>query len=576
MSFLGNLNWVKVFAFIATVVWAVSGQAKISENDALNKNAPEAIPGEYVVSLTPQAALTASVESLAANFNAESVEPVIEEQGIYLVKKSVAFQAEAVMSDIQASGMVEIVEPNFIYRIQGNAKSVVPNDPEFGKLWGLHNTGQADPKGQTGVAGVDVNALKAWEITKGSDEVLVAVIDTGVDYNIPDLKPNSWVNQAEKDGEAGVDDDGNGYVDDVYGYDFANNDPDPVDDHGHGSHCAGTIGAHGNDGVGVVGVAWKVKIVGVKFLTASGSGSLEGALKSIDYATKIGVDIMSNSWGGGGFSQTLEDAIKRANDKGILFVAAAGNDNRNNDSRPTYPAGYEVANVVSVAAIDNKGRRASFSNYGKKTVDIAAPGVNILSTTPGGLKSYSGTSMATPHVSGVAALLKAANPGFKTDEMKDRLLSTARPTQLMRKFVATGLVDAYAALINKPHDPLPPDPNDPANWEKRSLSVESPHPYENNTDLSWEVKVPGAKSFAIHFERFETESRWDPVTVTDANGTVVQTVSGDNTGTYTALIEGSSATLNLKSDRSVTKWGFKVDHVAIKEKVIDKITPVEP
>ena len=330
---------------------------------------------------------------------------------------------------------IEAVEYN--YEIKINA---IPNDPSFSSLWGLKNTGQFG-----GTPGADIQAEAAWDINTGSgvSSPLVAVIDTGIDYTHPDLIDNIWTNPGEIPGN-GIDDDGNGYVDDIHGYDFVNNDGDPFDDNGHGTHVSGTIAAVGNNGIGVVGVNWNATVMAAKFLDANGDGFLSGAIDAILYTTAAGAKITNNSWGGGGFSQALEDAISAANAAGSLFVAAAGNGDIlgnpiDNDINPHYPSNYNVENIISVAAIDHNDQLATFSNFGATTVDIAAPGVNILSTTPGNTYSFfDGTSMATPHVTGVAALLLDFFPNLTVTELKSRILDGAVPIPTLSGKVATG------------------------------------------------------------------------------------------------------------------------------------------
>ncbi len=515
---------------------------------------PEFVPGEYVVQLKDPSMLNQKV--MTQNMGENGMRVINKEKGILLVKRNFLETHTYSLSALNESSYIEYAEPNYIYRA-----SDLPNDPLLDQLWGLINRGQAVSNSGTGVRGVDIDAERAWQIATGSKNVVVAVIDTGVDYTIPDLAPNMWQNQAELNGEEGVDDDGNGFVDDIYGYDFANSDADPRDDHGHGSHCSGTIGANGNDANGVVGVNWNVSIMALKFLTASGSGTLEGAIKSIDYATENGAHIMSNSWGGGGFSKTLEDAIIRANDKGILFIAAAGNHKANNDARPTYPANYEVPNVMSVAAIDNSGKLASFSCYGKETVHLAAPGVEVLSTTPDGFKSWSGTSMATPHVSGVAALVLGNEPGLSMLEIKERLIRTARPIAGLRNKVFTGgIVNAYHALTNTQ---APIDPNDPFYWAREGRSISTEHPYSDSISRKWEITVEGAKRLALHFSKFDTESGYDKVTFKDVEGNILGVMSGKKDDSFSPVVIGNTMIIEFATDKTTTRYGFDIDQIAV-------------
>lgn len=346
---------------------------------------------------------------------------------------------------------VEYIEPNYLISLKSEVvPSPDPKDPSFKKQWGLKNDGKNGSIFSSGIAGEDINAINAWSISKGNKDVKIAVIDTGVDYTHPDLKNQILINEAELNGKPGVDDDGNGYIDDIYGYDFANKDGDPQDGHGHGTHCAGVIGAS-HDGQGVVGVMADVKILPIKFLSDSGSGETIDAISAIDYAIKRGVQIMSNSWGGGEKEQALEDAIKAADKAGIIFVAAAGNDSADNDSVDSFPANYDVPNVISVASITNKGALSSFSNYGIKKVHVAAPGSSILSTYKnGGYTTMSGTSMATPHVSGIAGLILAKEPNLKPFEVKERLINTSvKSSKLSKASLSGGRVDAFRALTNQ-------------------------------------------------------------------------------------------------------------------------------
>ncbi len=355
---------------------------------------------------------------------------------LYLLKIAKNVDIHEAIKKFNKNIDIEYAELN--YKVNVN---LTPNDPSYSKLWGLHNTGQTG-----GIIGADINTPEAWDIQTGNNSVVIAVIDTGIDSGHEDLAANMWVNQGEIPGNH-KDDDGNGFTDDTRGWDFANQDNDPFDDHGHGTHCAGTIGAVGNNGIGVVGVNWDVKILPIKFLDSSGSGSTAGAISSVNYATLMGVDVMSNSWGGGGFSQALEDAISAANDAGILFVAAAGNSGSDNDVNSYYPSGYNVPNVISVAATDHNDQKASFSCYGAESVDIGAPGVNIYSTVPtgscslcsvSGYRYLNGTSMATPHVAGAAGLIKSQFPELTSDSIKIRLLGSADSISSLEGITTTG------------------------------------------------------------------------------------------------------------------------------------------
>ena len=344
---------------------------------------------------------------------------------------------------------ISYVDKNTTYRALPikPRKSDLNEDPSFKKQWGLKNTGwNGGPIWRLGKKGEDINAEKAWTVSRGRSTVKIAVIDTGVDYDHPDLKNNILMNEAEFNGTDGVDDDGNGYVDDVFGYDFANNDGDPMDGHGHGTHCAGVIGATHNRS-GVRGVMGRVKVLPIKLLTDSGSGTLENAVKAIDYAIKMKVHVMSNSWGGGGANESLREAIQAANEAGIVFTAAAGNSTNNNYKNPAYPASYKVDNVISVGSMDGNGKKSWFSNYGKESVHVFAPGSDILSTVKKSkYKKMSGTSMATPFVSGAIGLLLTHEKNLTPKEIRDRVMGTAVPNKKLLKYGAAGRLDAYRLL----------------------------------------------------------------------------------------------------------------------------------
>lgn len=303
-------------------------------------------------------------------------------------------------------------------------------DPRYAEQWGLNNDGHTG-----GTADADINAPEMWEHLTGDKNIIIAVIDTGINYNHPDLKNNVWVNPGEIPGN-NIDDDNNGVVDDVHGFNAISNTGDPMDDHGHGSHCSGIIGAEGQNYDGGRGVMQEATVIGCKFLSADGGGSTYGAIACLDYLRNLKtrsenpVDIFatSNSWGGGPASQALQDAIQAHQNLGILFIAAASNDSADNDAVDTFPADYPLANIVSVAATDNKDEKAWFSNYGKRTVHVGAPGVDILSSVLGNdYESMSGTSMATPFVAGLAGMIKANNPALSYMQVKNLLMAGGTP-----------------------------------------------------------------------------------------------------------------------------------------------------
>ena len=297
----------------------------------------------------------------------------------------------------------------------------------------------------------------------------------------------------------------------------------------------------------------------MRFLGDDGGGTLADAIKGIEYAIAMKANIMSNSWGGGAFSKALLDAVIKAKKAGILFVVAAGNAGMDNDASPSYPASYDVDNILSVAAIDPTGRLATFSNYGKLTVHVGAPGVDILSHTMAGLESWSGTSMATPHVTGVAALLLAQDLKQDYLTLKKRIVQSARPLAGLRGKVQSGLVNAYFALTNQI---APIDADDPVNWQKSVQAVSSAHPYTGNTHQVFTVTVPGAHEIAVYFNKFQTEARFDKVELKDSGGKVVGVMSGVLGQVYGPVVSGDTVTLTLTSDASINDYGFDISAVA--------------
>ncbi|MBI5440468.1 MAG: S8 family serine peptidase [Deltaproteobacteria bacterium] len=413
---------------LACSVLAVPGHADL--RDGAFRNLPAFREGHLVVKYRPALGAQERAESRERHGCDHARE--FPDFGLEHHRLRAGLSVEQAIVEYEADPDVEYAEPDYVLHAL-----TTPNDPSYANLWGL----------------AQIRAPAAWDGTTGSQDMVVAVIDSGIDYTHPDLKPNLWTNAAELNGRPGVDDDGNGVVDDVYGLNAVANSGNPLDDDDHGTHVAGVIGAVGNNGVGVTGVNWNVRVMACKFLDYQGSGSTSDAIQCLQYVRTMkdrGVNIVAtnNSWGGGGYSQALYDAISAQKD--ILFVVAAGNSSTDNDATGDYPSGYDLPNVLSVAATDRSDSLSSFSNYGRRTVHVGAPGSRILSTVRVSSGSYlekSGTSMASPFVAGLAALIKAQNPTLSWIGVKNRILAGAVPAAgLTEKTLIGARVDAANSL----------------------------------------------------------------------------------------------------------------------------------
>ena len=380
------------------------------------EQAPAAAPGEIIVRFE-EGAGRADRANLRNRAEVD-FERGLGLSGLQLVQTEPGQSARSAIRELERSEEVTYAEPNYYRRSQA-----VPNDTYFGLQWGLNNSGQPIG-GASGVPDADIDAPQAWDLTTGAPTVIVAVIDTGVDALHPDLAPNVWTNPGESGSgreSNGLDDDNNGYVDDSSGWDWVGDDRNPADENNHGTHVAGTVGARGGDGVGVAGVGWRTRLMPLRVLDAAGGGTVSDVILAYRYAAARGARVVNLSLGGPDLSIAERDAIAAA--PGTMFVAAAGNSGTNTDVVPEYPCAHTLPNVVCVAASDNSDARPPFSNYGATSVDLAAPGAQIASTVPGGWAYLSGTSMATPHVAGAAALVWALRPAATVAEVKTALLN---------------------------------------------------------------------------------------------------------------------------------------------------------
>ena len=465
----GNFVQCKIYCIIIALCILIitcpyAGANETEPEIAYDENGMPYVVGEVIVKYTSNVAALRMAASPEESQTMEMLSFSVEEDlsdivpGMQVASVDSEIPLETVIAALESSPFVEYVEPNFYIAltlpedpipIDEEALSAlsdfmmekVSNDPMYSSQWGLTN----------------IKADKAWDATTGKRDIVIAVIDTGVDYTHPDLAANMWINTKEKP-NSNVDNDGNGYAGDYYGYDFINDRADPMDDNGHGTHVAGIIGAVGNNGIGIAGVDWNVRIMPLKFLRANGGGDTIAAIKAINYANSMGADIISCSWGGPGMSQALGDAIKQTNK---LFVFAAGNDGANNDATPHFPSNFGYDNMIVVAATDKNDQLASFSNYGASKVDVAAPGVAILSTYPTSKNTpyveMKGTSMATPFVSGIAGLMLSVNPSLSPSSLKSSIMQNVDKTSALNgKVKSGGRVNAEKAVAAAKGGSTPP------------------------------------------------------------------------------------------------------------------------
>ena len=449
-AFAGQLHrWQKQWKSTVRIVPAADKKRTMTVTDiALNETRTSGRP-EVLVKFRSGVSQE-TIENITARFHDRVEDRIESDPGLESIDDLDNADADAVAAKYSTLPEVEYAEPNF--EISPDSKyeplePIFPSDPQFSDQWALKNSGQ-----RGGKEGADISAALAWAKTTGSEDVVVAVLDTGVDYTHEDLAGNMW---SRPDQMAPYHDNELGTIDDENGFNAIDNAADPMDDNGHGTHCAGIIGAEGENDLGIAGVNWKVQIMPLKFMNAGGFGTTKDAIEAINYAIErkkagVNVRIISASWGSTQKSRALEEVIRKAYENDILFVAAAGNASTNNDRSPHYPSSYNVPNVISVAALDRHDQLASFSNYGAKSVAVAAPGVEILSTWLGNqYEEKSGTSMATPVVSGVAALILSEHPRMSVDELRKKILDSTDPIVALKgKTVTGGRISAAKAVAD--------------------------------------------------------------------------------------------------------------------------------
>lgn len=445
--------------------------------------------------------------------------------------------------------------------INANARtSLSPQDPDFAKEWWLHNTGQIDNDGQVGTVGADIKMLEALEIYSPKKEVILAIIDSGLDLRHEDIdEENLWVNQAEKNGIPGVDDDQNGYIDDIHGWNMVHQNADIQDNLYHGTHVGGMIAAISNNDKGIFGRVPGVRLMIVKIWDKGGDIFSTHVGEAVRYACDNGAQILSNSYGTPSANQATKEAIEYCQSKGVLFVGAAGNVGQNLDLTADYPSSFNFDNQIVVGASDNQDGRATFSNYGD-IVDLFAPGKDIYSLVPNNKYKYlSGTSEACPLVALSAAMTLAQNPQLSWKELKERLIMSGDQFKRLKKWSNNGRrLNLYNALEGQEGIAL--TEYDFEKWSSESVTIESPHPYPRRTTIEIKHKQAAAKRFRLHFSRFEL-SNYDTVVIKDEKGEIIERYNGDQLPFWTQVIEGNSASITLTSGSSPLKYGYLIDQI---------------
>jgi thermitase len=560
----------------------------------------ESVKGEVLVKLKSTNLKTLqSYNNILQKIQAKELRRLNYSSLLRVIKYDSDAPLKEVLRILSSSSSIEFAEPNYIYSIESidnkEVQNHMPPESKFLSQWALFNNGQKIGKWGSrirGKKGADINMTKVWgmnaSLASMAKDVKVAVIDTGITLDHIELNQNIWKNEGENgpwepanaEEAARVpwdcknkscnqkDDDGNGYIDDHSGWNWAVDRDDssevlgnnePYDKNGHGSHCAGIIGAEHN-GIGMAGINSSVNLMALKFLDKKGRGTLEGAVEAVAYSIRNGADVINASWGGPGESRALGEVIKTATEKGILFVAAAGNSAENNDHLSRFPANYPYDGVMSIVASDINDRMAIFSSYGKAKTHLAAPGVFILSTVPSGFSFLSGTSMAAPQVAGVAALLIGMYPEFKRNPaaVKQRLMKTSDIARHWRtNTMSGGRLNAYNAVTGT----IPTGHLEPKSklWSPViPLDIESEHPYSNRSVEEFNVSHFGARWIRLHISKLSVEGFGDYLEIHDEKMNMFDALNGFGKDIVTRAVKGDKVKIILRTDARVKQWGFKV------------------
>ena len=446
-----------------------------------------------------------------------------------------------------------------------------PNDPFFDKQWHLENLGQPDDKEQKGKVGCDIGMRIAWQNWQPKQDIVLAILDSGLDLEHEDIDPAIlWTNPGETGTDEngndkaknGIDDDGNGYVDDVHGYNFVRKCPDIQDDQYHGTHCGSIIAATSDNGTGLAGMSPNIKIMVVKIFGLGGTLYGKEIAEAIRYAVDNGARVLSNSYGSPSFKPEMLEAIKYARDRGALFVCASGNSRKNLDYEEEYdyPSCYRVENQLVVGATDNCDL-STFANYGSN-VEIAAPGLNIFSLMPKNkYRSFSGTSQACPQVAAAATMVWSQHPDWNWKQVKRALLDSADQIYGLGRYVKDGLrLNLANAVCGRPGRRL--QKHDFSQWKTDETEIESEHPYWSEKEELYSIEVPNAKRFRVFFEKIEMDHHGDLLRILKPRSEeALETINGRFTNTWSEVIEGNQAEILLTSDKYVNGYGFKITKI---------------